>query len=88
MVMTLVTRRGAVPHRMTAAEFKTKCLRVMDRVAATGEPVIVTKRGRPVAQLGPVTARPRTLRGFLEGRVKSRPDIVRSLDVAWDAEHR
>lgn len=71
---------------MSAAEFKAKCLEVMDQVAATGEPVIVTKRGRPVAKLTPITTRPKTLRGFLKGGVKAGKDIIRPIDVTWDAE--
>lgn len=71
---------------MSAAEFKAKCLRVMDEVAATGEPVIVTKRRKAVAQIGPIAHKPATLRGFLKGSVKSTGDIVSPIDVAWDAE--
>lgn len=37
-----------------AAEFKAHCLRILDEVAQTGEPVTVTKRGRPVAEVKPV----------------------------------
>ncbi|MGO8758104.1 MAG: type II toxin-antitoxin system Phd/YefM family antitoxin [Terracidiphilus sp.] len=36
---------------MAAGEFKAKCLKVMDEVAATGEPVLITKRGKPVARV-------------------------------------
>jgi prevent-host-death family protein len=74
-----------MPRTMTAAEFKAKCLEAMDRVAATGEPIIVTKRGKPVAQLGPVAKKPTTLRGFLKGRIKSGKDIVSPIDVPWKA---
>ena len=38
---------------MNAAEFKAKCLAVLDEVAETGEPVTITKRGREVARLVP-----------------------------------
>lgn len=38
-----------------AGEFKAKCLAVMDEVQATGRPVLVTKRGRPVVRLTPAT---------------------------------
>jgi prevent-host-death family protein len=44
-----------VPRTMSAAVFKARCLQVMDQVAATGESVVVTKRGTPVAQLGPAS---------------------------------
>ena len=33
-----------------AAEFKAKCLALLDEVAETKEELVVTKRGRPVAQ--------------------------------------
>ncbi len=34
-----------------AGEFKAKCLALMDEVARTGEEIIITKRGKPVARL-------------------------------------
>lgn len=34
-----------------ASEFKAKCLALMERVAATGETLVITKNGRPVAEL-------------------------------------
>jgi prevent-host-death family protein len=39
-----------------AGEFKQRCLRLLDRVGVSGEPLVITKRGRPVAQLVPVPA--------------------------------
>jgi prevent-host-death family protein len=39
-----------------AGEFKAKCLAIMDEVNETGEPVLITKRGRPVARIVPVEA--------------------------------
>ena len=39
--------------KMQASVFKSRCLKVMDRVQATGEPVIVTKRGKPVVKVIP-----------------------------------
>lgn len=38
---------------MGAAEFKAKCLKVMEEVAASGEEVVVTKRGTPVVRIVP-----------------------------------
>jgi prevent-host-death family protein len=37
-----------------AAEFKAHCLRILDEVERTGEPVTITKRGRAVGELRPV----------------------------------
>ncbi len=36
---------------ITASELKARCLAILDQVAATGETVTVTKRGRPVARI-------------------------------------
>jgi len=36
---------------MAAGEFKAKCLAVIDEVKATGQPVLITKRGKPMAML-------------------------------------
>ncbi len=38
---------------MAAGEFKAKCLQVMDEVRSTRTPVVITKRGKPVAKLVP-----------------------------------
>ena len=39
---------------VTAGEFKQKCLALIDRVAATGTPIIISKYGAPVARLVPL----------------------------------
>jgi len=37
--------------KITATEFKAKSLALIDRVHETGEPIVITKRGRAVARL-------------------------------------
>jgi prevent-host-death family protein len=61
--------------QMPAGKFKTHCLSVMDDVSATGEPVIITKRGAPVAKLVPVTSKKEGLFGFMAGECKVVGDI-------------
>lgn len=39
---------------ITASEFKARCLALLDEVATTRDPLIVTKHGRPVAKLVPL----------------------------------
>ena len=39
---------------MPAGEFKAKCLAVMAEVNSTGKPVLVTKRGKPLARVLPI----------------------------------
>jgi antitoxin (DNA-binding transcriptional repressor) of toxin-antitoxin stability system len=47
----------------------------MDDVNATGEPVIITKRGTPVAKVVPVTSKKQDLFGFMAGELKIIGDI-------------
>jgi len=60
-----------------AAEFKAKCLKLLDEVATTHEPLVITKRGKPVAKLVPFEAEPRTsLFGYMKGTAQILGDIV------------
>ena len=40
---------------INASDFKARCLAILDRVAETGERVVILKRGRPVAELSPIS---------------------------------
>jgi prevent-host-death family protein len=70
---------------ISAAIFKAECLKLMDQVEKTRQPVIITKHGRPVAQLAPVPANPRSLFGYMRNTVKIEGDILAPLDVEWSA---
>ena len=68
---------------MPAAEFKAKCLALFDAVETQGHTFVVTKRGRPVARVIPLTARePKTLRGSL----LYEEDLMSPVEVRWDSE--
>jgi prevent-host-death family protein len=41
---------------MAAGQFKNTCLKALDDVARTKSALVITKRGRPIAKLVPVTA--------------------------------
>lgn len=66
-------------RQIKASEFKAKCLSLLDEVRDTGETIVVTKRGKPVAELKPVRRRPKTLFGAMKGSVTILGDIVAPL---------
>ena len=47
--------------QISAAKFRAMCLTLIERVAETREPVIITKRGKVVARLVPDHDKPRGL---------------------------
>jgi prevent-host-death family protein len=71
--------------QITASAFKAKCLQLMDEVAATGKPIIITKNGQPVCQLVPYRPKPKTLYGALKGSIVLTGDLIAPLDVPWEA---
>jgi len=71
---------------ITASEFKAKCLKLMDEVNATGEPVLVTKNGTPVSKLVPVRER-KSLFGAMAGCVTIHGDPLAPVGETWEAEH-
>ena len=85
IVMTIVSSPGVEMRTIKASEFKAKCLKIMDEVAATGEPVVITKNGVPITQLVPARRRPETLFGALKGSLATRGDITAPVDAEWDA---
>ncbi len=72
---------------INAAQFKAKCLKLIDEVAATRKPLIITKRGKPLAKLVPIQDEaPAGLFGYMKGTVQILGDIVNVPHDAWAAE--
>lgn len=61
---------------ISAGLFKAKCLAVMDEVQATHEAVVITKRGKPVAKLVPITTDKDEIFGFLAGKGALIGDVI------------
>lgn len=75
--------------KVSATNFKAKCLAYLDEVARTGELIVITKHGRPVAQLSPAVASPhRHPQESLFGTVETLRDIIEPAIPAedWDSE--
>jgi prevent-host-death family protein len=74
------------PLRIAAAEFKAHCLRLMDEVARRRTPIVITKRGKPVAKLVPVDEEPVDIFGRMAGTIKIVGDIISPLDEEWTGD--
>ena len=73
---------------ISAAVFKAQCLTLMDDVRSTRSPVIITKRGKPVAKLVPVDDPKDDFIGRLKGVFEVVGDIESPIDPpeAWESE--
>jgi len=71
---------------MAVSEFKAHALEVLGKVAETKEPVLITKRGKPLAEVVPFRGSDETpILGRLAHTLVFEGDIVSPIDETWDA---
>ncbi|MEP6495664.1 MAG: type II toxin-antitoxin system Phd/YefM family antitoxin [bacterium] len=74
---------------ITISHFKATCLAVLETVRATGQPILVTRRGQPMAEIVPASPAKTgsSWIGSLRGTVRARGDIVApaAAEDDWDA---
>jgi prevent-host-death family protein len=72
--MVLIAR---VEEEIAISKFKATCLAVLERVRRTGKPILVTRFGKPVAEIIPAPTKPQTRRlGAMRGTGRIIGDIV------------
>jgi prevent-host-death family protein len=88
MVITMVICAlgdPAMTHQISASQFKARCLGLMDDVAASGEVLVITKNGQPVAELHPARALRRASPFGLHPATRLTGDVLAALEEPWDA---
>jgi prevent-host-death family protein len=70
--------------QMPVGAFKARCLLVMKQIQATGEPVVLTRRGEPIVKVVPVDRAKNDIFGFMTGKVKIVGDIESPIPVDWE----
>ena len=71
---------------MPVSEFKAKCLQLLKDVETKGDRIVITKRGKPVAEVVPSKAAIRPLRGMWKDKIEILGDIVYFSDDEWECE--
>ncbi len=69
---------------IAAGKFKDQCLKLLDTVSQTKSPVVITKRGHPVAALVPYSPGPKAKRSLAGSILKETGDPF-STGEKWDA---
>jgi prevent-host-death family protein len=77
--------QSAMTKTMTASECKAKFLDVLDQVGSKGERIIVTRDGKPIAEIIPFVERPDSIIGALKGAVTMMGDLEEPTGEAWEA---
>ena len=74
--------------QIPAGKFKAQCLAIMDRVSLSGEPVVITKHGKPVVKLVPAENQADDIFNYMAGKVKIVGDIVGPITPLEDWENK
>ena len=74
--------------KISAGEFKAKCLKLMDQVKQYHQVIVITKFGKPVAKLVPVDEPDfkKPLFGFLKGTVQIKGDLIAPTGEKWSVD--
>lgn len=81
--MTMVSL-SPVSQTVPVSVLKAKALSIVETVAQSGEAVVITKRGKPVARLVPMTA-PAPLLGSVTAHVGG-DALLAPIGEEWEAE--
>jgi prevent-host-death family protein len=73
-------------HQIGAGEFKTHCLKLIERVNQTKQPITITKHGKPMAKLTPIEDESYSLFGCLKDTVEIKEDIIEGVGETWEAD--
>ena len=70
-------------EQLNASKFKEQCLSLLDNLDPEG--IVITKRGKPIARVVPISSDCAALIGSMKGRIRIKGDIL-STGIHWDAE--
>ena len=65
-------------ERVTISKFKATCLALLEKVKRTGEPILVTRKGEPIAQVipAPPPEKPKAWLGSFQSSGKIVGDVM------------
>lgn len=70
---------------VAATEFKEHCLALLEEVRQTRQSLLVTRHGKPVAEVSPYVPRQRGSMNPLKGSILYQGELVAPLDEEWDS---
>lgn len=73
------------PKSIPATEFKAHCLALLEEVRQTRQSLLVTRHGKPVAEISPYTPKTHAGANPLKGSIVHQGDLISPLDESWDS---
>lgn len=70
---------------IAATDFKAHCLALLEEVRKTRQPLVVTRHGRPVAEISPYVEKKGAKENPLKGSILHQGNLISPIDVSWDS---
>jgi len=70
---------------LAAGKFKAKCLALINHVAQSHEPIIITKYGKPMVKVIPIDSKKEVSDKPLKNAATFIGDIISPIDEEWEA---
>jgi len=74
--------------RIAISQFKSHCLEIIEKLQTDHQPIIITKRDKPVARIVPFEVTKTSLFGMLKNKAEIKGNILDQIDEKWDAENK
>lgn len=70
--------------KIAISKFKAQCLEIIENIQSDREPIVITKRDKPVARVLPLDSEKVSLFGMFKSRGKINGDIISPIEEKWD----
>lgn len=77
-----------MPNKISISKFKTHCLEMIEKLNTNNEPIIITKRDKPIAKVIPFNnLKKNSLFGILKDKAEIKGNIIEPIDIIWEANN-
>jgi prevent-host-death family protein len=73
------------PKSISATQFKAHCLALLEEVRRTRQSLLVTRHGKPVAEISPFAPKAKAEENPLKGSILHQGDLISPLNERWDS---
>ncbi|OJW67861.1 MAG: antitoxin [Candidatus Amoebophilus sp. 36-38] len=72
--------------KIAISQFKAHCLEIIEKLQTDHQPIIITKRDKPIAKVVPFDNQKASLFGLLKHKAEIKGDIIAPIDEKWNAQ--
>lgn len=72
--------------KVAISKFKAQCLEIIDSLQSDREPIVITKRDKPVARVVPLDSEKVSLFGIFRSKGKINGNIISPIEEKWEAQ--